>query len=114
MNGLQKDVYVSTLNHNQQVICFEYIPGVSKPGNSQESMLSQGTNQTPQQNRVLQQLQQGDWRLQQLHHLHHQQQQQQQLLQDAYVQQVLAIEETTFKHAYCELYGSLEHCPPVS
>ncbi|XP_073196573.1 BMP-2-inducible protein kinase isoform X2 [Lepidochelys kempii] len=59
--------------------------GTLRPGNGQE-ILSQGTNQhTPQQNRVLQQLQQGDWRLQQLHHLHHQQQQQ--LLQDAYMQQ---------------------------
>ncbi|CAM4544943.1 unnamed protein product [Lepidochelys olivacea] len=59
--------------------------GTLRPGNGQE-ILSQGTNQhTPQQNRVLQQLQQGDWRLQQLHHLHRQQQQQ--LLQDAYVQQ---------------------------
>ncbi|XP_053108039.1 BMP-2-inducible protein kinase isoform X2 [Hemicordylus capensis] len=58
--------------------------GASKPGNSQDSVLSHGSNQTPQQNRVLQQLQQGDWRLQQLHHL---QQQQQELLQDAYMQQ---------------------------
>ncbi|XP_077671052.1 BMP-2-inducible protein kinase isoform X2 [Eretmochelys imbricata] len=59
--------------------------GTLRPGNGQE-ILSQGTNQhPPQQNRVLQQLQQGDWRLQQLHHLHHQQQQQ--LLQDAYMQQ---------------------------
>ncbi|XP_054845956.1 BMP-2-inducible protein kinase isoform X2 [Eublepharis macularius] len=66
--------------------------GASKPGNSQESMLSQGANQTPQQNRVLQQLQQGDWRLQQLHHLHHQQQQQQ-LLQDAYMQQYQAMQQ---------------------
>ncbi|XP_050801206.1 BMP-2-inducible protein kinase [Gopherus flavomarginatus] len=57
--------------------------GTIRPGNGQE-ILSQGTNQhPPQQNRVLQQLQQGDWRLQQLHHLHHQQQ----LLQDAYMQQ---------------------------
>ncbi|XP_008173835.1 BMP-2-inducible protein kinase isoform X1 [Chrysemys picta bellii] len=59
--------------------------GTIRPGNGQE-ILSQGTNQhPPQQNRVLQQLQQGDWRLQQLHHLH--QQHQQQLLQDAYMQQ---------------------------
>ncbi|XP_024055684.2 BMP-2-inducible protein kinase [Terrapene carolina triunguis] len=59
--------------------------GTVRPGNGQE-ILSQGTNQhPPQQNRVLQQLQQGDWRLQQLHHLH--QQHQQQLLQDAYMQQ---------------------------
>ncbi|XP_044284947.1 BMP-2-inducible protein kinase isoform X2 [Varanus komodoensis] len=64
--------------------------GHSKPGSSQDNVLSQGTNHTPQQNRVLQQLQQGDWRLQQLQQLHHQQQQQQQqqqLLQDTYVQQ---------------------------
>ncbi|XP_075785576.1 BMP-2-inducible protein kinase isoform X2 [Pelodiscus sinensis] len=62
--------------------------GVIRPGNGHE-ILSEGTNQhLPQQNRVLQQLQQGDWRLQQLHHLHQQQQQQQQnLLQDAYMQQ---------------------------
>ncbi|XP_063166113.1 BMP-2-inducible protein kinase isoform X1 [Candoia aspera] len=60
--------------------------GASKVGNGQESVLSPGT---PQQNRVLQQLQQGDWRLQQLHHLHQQQQQQQQqqLLHDSYLQQ---------------------------
>ncbi|XP_039174649.1 BMP-2-inducible protein kinase isoform X2 [Crotalus tigris] len=58
--------------------------GASKVGNGQENVLSPGT---PQQNRVLQQLQQGDWRLQQLHHLH-QQQQQQQLLHDSYVQQL--------------------------
>uniref|UniRef100_A0A8C5RV16 non-specific serine/threonine protein kinase n=1 Tax=Laticauda laticaudata TaxID=8630 RepID=A0A8C5RV16_LATLA len=58
--------------------------GASKVGNGHESVLSPGT---PQQNRVLQQLQQGDWRLQQLHHLH-QQQHQQKLLHDSYVQQV--------------------------
>ncbi|XP_013925195.1 PREDICTED: BMP-2-inducible protein kinase [Thamnophis sirtalis] len=61
------------------------VPGASKIGNGHESVLSPGT---PQQNRVLQQLQQGDWRLQQLHHLHQQQQQQQQqLLHDSYMQQ---------------------------
>ncbi|XP_048365398.1 BMP-2-inducible protein kinase isoform X3 [Sphaerodactylus townsendi] len=65
--------------------------GACKPGNSQESVLSQGADQPPQQNRVLQQLQQGDWRLQQLHHLH--QQQQQQLLQDAYMQQYQAMQQ---------------------
>lgn len=58
-----------------------------RPGNGQEILQSQGTNQhPPQQNRVLQQLQQGDWRLQQLHHLHHHQQQPP--IQDAYIQQV--------------------------
>ncbi|XP_054248287.1 BMP-2-inducible protein kinase [Indicator indicator] len=61
--------------------------GVTRPGNGQEILQSHGTTQQqpPQQNRVLQQLQQGDWRLQQLHHLHHQQQQP--TLQDAYIQQ---------------------------
>ncbi|NXG38242.1 BMP2K kinase, partial [Dromaius novaehollandiae] len=60
--------------------------GTMRPGNGQEMLLPQGTNQHhPQQNRVLQQLQQGDWRLQQLHHLHHQQQQP--AIQDAYMQQ---------------------------
>ncbi|KFP50088.1 BMP-2-inducible protein kinase, partial [Cathartes aura] len=60
--------------------------GTMRPGNGQEILQCQGTNQhPPQQNRVLQQLQQGDWRLQQLHHLHHQQQQP--TIQDAYIQQ---------------------------
>ncbi|XP_021250506.1 BMP-2-inducible protein kinase isoform X2 [Numida meleagris] len=60
--------------------------GTPRPGNGQEILLSQGTNQHhPQQNRVLQQLQQGDWRLQQLHHLHHQQKQP--TVQEAYLQQ---------------------------
>ncbi|XP_059578204.1 BMP-2-inducible protein kinase isoform X3 [Alligator mississippiensis] len=67
--------------------------GTMQPGNGQDILLSQGTNQHPsQQNRVLQQLQQGDWRLQQLHHLQHQQQQQQ-LLQDAYMQQYQAMHQ---------------------
>ncbi|NXU53739.1 BMP2K kinase, partial [Turnix velox] len=60
--------------------------GPTRAGNSQETLVSGGPNQhPPQQNRVLQQLQQGDWRLQQLHHLH--QQQQQPSLQEAYIQQ---------------------------
>ncbi|NXP08066.1 BMP2K kinase, partial [Thinocorus orbignyianus] len=58
--------------------------GTPRPGNGQEILQSQGP--PPQQHRVLQQLQQGDWRLQQLHHLQHQQQQQPSM-QDAYVQQ---------------------------
>ncbi|KAM8969265.1 BMP-2-inducible protein kinase isoform X1 [Sarcophilus harrisii] len=63
------------------------LKGTLKLGNSQEMVLTQG-QQPPQQHRVLQQLQQGDWRLQQLHHIHHPYQyQQQQLFQDAYVQQ---------------------------
>ncbi|KFW67685.1 BMP-2-inducible protein kinase, partial [Pygoscelis adeliae] len=61
--------------------------GTTRPGNGQEILQSQGTNQhPPQQNRVLQQLQQGDWRLQQLHRLHRHQQQP--TIQDAYIQQV--------------------------
>ncbi|KAK2541728.1 Bmp2k [Columba guinea] len=63
-------------NHGQK--------GTTRPGNGQEMLQSPGTNQHhPQQNRVLQQLQQGDWRLQQLHHLP----QQQPTIQDAYIQQ---------------------------
>ncbi|OCU00355.1 hypothetical protein XELAEV_18006129mg [Xenopus laevis] len=51
--------------------------------NGCETMLAQGGNQQPpQQHRVLQQLQQVDWRLQQQHQL-----KQQQLLQEAYMQQ---------------------------
>ncbi|XP_032488162.1 BMP-2-inducible protein kinase isoform X2 [Phocoena sinus] len=63
--------------------------GALRPGNGPEISLGQGpTQQPPQQHRVLQQLQQGDWRLQQLHHLQQRPpQQQQQLLQDAYMQQ---------------------------
>ncbi|XP_023559069.1 BMP-2-inducible protein kinase isoform X2 [Octodon degus] len=62
--------------------------GVLRPGNGPESLLGQGIpQQPPQQHRVLQQLQQGDWRLQQLHSQHRHPQQQQQLLQDAYMQQ---------------------------
>ncbi|XP_057582090.1 BMP-2-inducible protein kinase isoform X2 [Hippopotamus amphibius kiboko] len=68
--------------------------GALRPGNGPEMLLGQGpTQQPPQQHRVLQQLQQGDWRLQQLHlqhrppHQQQQQQQQQQLLQDTYMQQ---------------------------
>ncbi|KFW85454.1 BMP-2-inducible protein kinase, partial [Manacus vitellinus] len=60
--------------------------GTTRPGNGQELSQCQGTTpHGPQQHRVLQQLQQGDWRLQQLHHLHHQQHQP--TVQDAYIQQ---------------------------
>ncbi|XP_019522080.1 PREDICTED: BMP-2-inducible protein kinase isoform X2 [Hipposideros armiger] len=66
--------------------------GAPRPGSSPEISLGQAPpQQPPQQHRVLQQLQQGDWRLQQLHlqhrHPHQQQQQQQQQQQDAYMQQ---------------------------
>ncbi|KAG8515150.1 BMP-2-inducible protein kinase, partial [Galemys pyrenaicus] len=61
--------------------------GALRPGNSPEILLGQGpSQQPPQQHRVLQQLQQGDWRLQQLH-LQHRHPHQHQLLQDAYMQQ---------------------------
>ncbi|XP_058523155.1 BMP-2-inducible protein kinase isoform X2 [Ochotona princeps] len=74
------------------------VPAPSELGNHRpkgtprpEVLLGQGPpQQPPQQHRVLQQLQQGDWRLQQLHlqpRHPHQQQQQHQLLQDAYMQQ---------------------------
>ncbi|XP_074084661.1 BMP-2-inducible protein kinase isoform X2 [Macrotis lagotis] len=65
------------------------LKGTLKLGTSQEMVLTQG-QQPPQQHRVLQQLQQGDWRLQQLHHVHHPYHyQQQHLFQDAYVQQAM-------------------------
>ncbi|XP_073747922.1 BMP-2-inducible protein kinase isoform X2 [Callorhinus ursinus] len=61
--------------------------GALRPGNGPEIVLGQGPpQQPPQQHRVLQQLQQGDWRLQQLH-LQHRPPPQQQLLQDACMQQ---------------------------
>ncbi|XP_027456509.1 BMP-2-inducible protein kinase isoform X2 [Zalophus californianus] len=61
--------------------------GALRPGNGPEIVLGQGpSQQPPQQHRVLQQLQQGDWRLQQLH-LQHRHPPQQQLLQDACMQQ---------------------------
>ncbi|XP_034860596.1 BMP-2-inducible protein kinase isoform X2 [Mirounga leonina] len=61
--------------------------GALRPGNGPEIVLGQGPpQQPPQQHRVLQQLQQGDWRLQQLH-LQHRHPPQQQLLQDACMQQ---------------------------
>uniref|UniRef100_A0A452II05 non-specific serine/threonine protein kinase n=1 Tax=Gopherus agassizii TaxID=38772 RepID=A0A452II05_9SAUR len=80
-SGQHSAIYVGEIH--ELIKFFKNVIGTIRPGNGQE-ILSQGTNQhPPQQNRVLQQLQQGDWRLQQLHHLHHQQQ----LLQDAYMQQ---------------------------
>ncbi|KFP20851.1 BMP-2-inducible protein kinase, partial [Egretta garzetta] len=78
--------------------------GTTRPGNGQEILQSQGTNQhPPPQNRVLQQLQQGDWRLQQLHHLHHQQQQP--TIQDAYIQQV---QVKSFRQDVLKLFSSLQ------
>ncbi|NWS72873.1 BMP2K kinase, partial [Crotophaga sulcirostris] len=61
--------------------------GAPRPGNGQAISPSQGPSQpAAPQHRVLQQLQQGDWRLQQLHHLQHQQQQPP-AVQDTYLQQ---------------------------
>uniref|UniRef100_A0A8C5UDB6 non-specific serine/threonine protein kinase n=1 Tax=Malurus cyaneus samueli TaxID=2593467 RepID=A0A8C5UDB6_9PASS len=60
--------------------------GTTRPGSGQDVSQCQGS--TSQQHRVLQQLQQGDWRLQQLHHLQQQQQQHQPAVQDTYIQQV--------------------------
>ncbi|KAM7155833.1 BMP-2-inducible protein kinase isoform 2-T2 [Molossus nigricans] len=62
--------------------------GALRAGIGPEVSLSQGPpQQPPQQHRVLQQLQQGDWRLQQLHLQHRHPHQQQQQQQDAYMQQ---------------------------
>ncbi|ELW63930.1 BMP-2-inducible protein kinase [Tupaia chinensis] len=64
--------------------------GAPRPGNGSEILLGQGpAQQPPQQHRVLQQLQQGDWRLQQLQYQHVMQQQQilqQQFLMNAVYQ----------------------------
>ncbi|XP_039701472.1 BMP-2-inducible protein kinase isoform X2 [Pteropus medius] len=62
--------------------------GALRPGSGPEILLGQGPlHQPPQQHRVLQQLQQGDWRLQQLHLQHRHPHQQQQQHQDVYMQQ---------------------------
>lgn len=62
--------------------------GALRPGSGPEISLGQGPpQQPPQQHRVLQQLQQGDWRLQQLHLQHRHPHQQPQQHQDAYMQQ---------------------------
>lgn len=64
------------------------LKGALRPGNGSEILLGQGPpHQPPQQHRVLQQLQQGDWRLQQLHLQHRHPHQQQQQHQDVYMQQ---------------------------
>ncbi|XP_051054268.1 BMP-2-inducible protein kinase [Phodopus roborovskii] len=79
--------------------------GALRPGNGSEVLVGQGTpQQPPQQHRVLQQLQQGDWRLQQLH-LHrvpHQQQQQQQ--QQQLQQQQLQQQQQLLQNAYLQQY----------
>ncbi|KFP78388.1 BMP-2-inducible protein kinase, partial [Acanthisitta chloris] len=59
------------------------LKGTPRPGPGQDASQPHGTApHPPQQHRVLQQLQQGDWRLQQLHHLQHQP-----TVQEAYIQQ---------------------------
>ncbi|XP_075462729.1 BMP-2-inducible protein kinase isoform X2 [Ascaphus truei] len=86
------------------------------PGNGHESMLAQESGPQPpqQQHRVLQQLQQGDWRLQHLQQLHHQQQHQQQMLQEAYMQQYQqAYQQQMLQQQFLmhSLY-QLQHPPP--
>lgn len=89
--------------------------GALRPGSGPEISLGQGPpQQPPQQHRVLQQLQQGDWRLQQLHlqprHPHQQPQQH----QDAYVQQVILLVLHIRKSgAWWEIHAAFEyHCIP--
>ncbi|CAI9597045.1 unnamed protein product [Staurois parvus] len=80
-------------------------------GHVPETVMAQDGNQQPpqQQHRVLQQLQQGDWRLQQFHQL-----QQQQLIQEAYMKQY----QQAFQHQILQqqyLMQSLyqqQHLPP--
>ena len=86
---------LSPWNHDYvHIRLWKPLLGPLKPGNGPEILLGQGpTQQPPQQHRVLQQLQQGDWRLQQLHLQQRHPHQQQQLLQDAYMQQVIVLLE---------------------
>ncbi|XP_008841916.1 BMP-2-inducible protein kinase [Nannospalax galili] len=94
--------------------------GPLRPENSPEMLLSQAPLQhPPQQHRVLQQLQQGDWRLQQLH-LQHRPQQQQQLLQDAYlqqyqhaVQQQQVLQQQFLMHSVCQPQLHASQYPPM-
>lgn len=93
--------------------------GALRPGNGSESLLGQGPpQQPPQQHRVLQQLQQGDWRLQQLHSQHrhpHQQQQQHQLLQDAYLQQYQhAVQQQQILQQQFLMHSVYQPQPPAS
>ncbi|XP_018421075.1 PREDICTED: BMP-2-inducible protein kinase [Nanorana parkeri] len=82
----------------------------ARPDNGPEVLMVQDCNQqTPQQHRVLQQLQPGDWRLQQLHQL-----QQQQLIQEAYMQQYQqAFQQQILQQQYLmqSLYQQ-QHLPP--
>nr|DBA28655.1 TPA: hypothetical protein GDO54_008981 [Pyxicephalus adspersus] len=81
-----------------------------RPGNGSEALTVPDGNQQPsQQHRVLQQLQQGDWRLQQLHQL-----QQQQLIQEAYMKQYQqAFQQQILQQQYLmqSLYQQ-QHLPP--
>ncbi|XP_068089758.1 BMP-2-inducible protein kinase [Hyperolius riggenbachi] len=82
-----------------------------KPGNEPEALLS---HESPQQHRVLQQLQPGDWRLQQLHQF-----QQQQLLQEAYmkqyqqaVQHQILQQQLLMQSLYYQQQQPQQHLPP--
>ncbi|XP_072479648.1 BMP-2-inducible protein kinase isoform X2 [Notamacropus eugenii] len=93
------------------------LKGTLKLGNSQEMVLPQG-QPLPQQHRVLQQLQQGDWRLQQLHHAHppyHSQQPQ--LFQDAYVQQAMQqqqiVQQQFLMHSMYQQQSSASQYPAM-
>ncbi|KAK2501693.1 hypothetical protein MC885_007107 [Smutsia gigantea] len=94
--------------------------GALRPGSGPETLLAQGPpDQPPQQHRVLQQLQQGDWRLQQLHLQHHHPHQQHQLLQDAYMQQYhhaqrqQLLQQQFLTHSVCQPQPPAPPCPPV-
>ncbi|XP_043826291.1 BMP-2-inducible protein kinase [Dromiciops gliroides] len=92
------------------------LKGTLKLGSSQEMVLTQG-QQPPQQHRVLQQLQQGDWRLQQLHPVHRHYQQQQ-LFQDACVQQAIQqqqqiIQQQFLMNSVYQQQSSASHYPAM-
>ncbi|XP_075717555.1 BMP-2-inducible protein kinase isoform X2 [Rhinoderma darwinii] len=80
------------------------------PGNGPGTLLGQEySQQFSQQHRVLQQLQPGDWRLQQLHQL-----QQQQLFQDAYIKQYQQAVQQQFLHQQYLMHSlyQQQHIPP--
>ncbi|KAI5936602.1 BMP-2-inducible protein kinase [Manis javanica] len=94
--------------------------GALRHGSGPETLLAQDPpEQPPQQHRVLQQLQQGDWRLQQLHLQHRHPHQQHQLLQDAYMQQYhhaqrqQLLQQQFLMHSVCQLQPPAPLCPPV-
>uniref|UniRef100_A0A8C2PR90 BMP2 inducible kinase n=1 Tax=Cyprinus carpio TaxID=7962 RepID=A0A8C2PR90_CYPCA len=82
--------------------------GQKASGNGQQSAAQMPSSS--QQNRVLQQLQPGDLRLQQLHHHQHQQQQQQQQQHNIHHQQQVTAQQLQYMQQVIRGSGSLDQC----